>query len=235
MNIVGIVVAMRIEARCLTNRHLPIGEIINLGNSSKICLCGMGGNSARKAAIKLQEEGATSLISFGVSGALDSKLHPGDLVLPQSIYNERLLPVSLAWRDRVQKCLPSNLRVIGGKLATSKKVLTSLNEKCDFAKITGASAVDLESGAIAEVAEDSDIPFLAIRVISDPIEFSPPLALLDAVNPDGSANLGQIISLLLQRSVTLSTLLRLGKDVRTARATLTTVALHAGIELGNPT
>ena len=235
MNIVGIVVAMRIEARCLTNRRLPIGEIINLGNNSKICLCGMGGNAARKAAIKLQEEGAASLISFGVSGALDSKLRPGDLVLPQSVYNERLLPVSLVWRDRVQKCLPSNLRVIGGKLATSKKVLTSLNEKCDFAKITGASAVDLESGAIAEVAEDSDIPFLAIRVISDPIEFSPPLALLDAVNPDGSANLGQIISLLLQRSVTLSTLLRLGRDVRTARATLATVALHAGIELGNPT
>ena len=235
MNIVGIVVAMRIEARCLTNRYLPIGEIINSGNNSKICLCGMGGNAARKAAIKLQEEGATSLISFGVSGALDSKLRPGDLVLPQSVYNERLLPVSLAWRDRVQKCLPSNLRVIGGKLATSKKVLTSLNEKCDFAKITGASAVDLESGAIAEVAEDSDIPFLAIRVISDPIEFSPPLALLDAVNPDGSANLGQIISLLLQRSVTLSTLLRLGRDVRTARATLATVALHAGVELGNPT
>ena len=235
MNIVGIVVAMRIEARCLTNRNLPIGEIINLGNNSKICLCGMGGNAARKAAIKLQEEGATSLISFGVSGALDSKLRPGDLVLPQSVYNERLLPVSLAWRDRVQKCLPSNLRVIGGKLATSKKVLTSLNEKCNFAKITGASAVDLESGAIAEVAEDSDIPFLAIRVISDPIEFSPPLALLDAVNPDGSANLSQIISLLLQRSVTLSTLLRLGRDVRTARATLATVALHAGIELGNPT
>ena len=235
MNIVGIVVAMRIEARCLTNRRLPIGEIINLGNNSKICLCGMGGNAARKAAIKLQEEGATSLISFGVSGALDSKLRPGDLVLPQSVYNERLLPVSLAWRDRVQKCLPSNLRVIGGKLATSKKVLTSLNEKCDFARITGASAVDLESGAIAKVAEDSDIPFLAIRVISDPIEFSPPLALLNAVNPDGSANLSQIISLLLQRSVTLSTLLRLGRDVRTARATLATVALHAGVELGNPT
>ena len=234
MNIVGIVVAMRIEARCLTNRHLPIGEIINLGNNSKICLCGMGGNAAREAAIKLQEEGATSLLSFGVSGALDSKLRPGDLVLPQSVYNERLLPVSLAWRDRVQKCLPSNLRVISGKLATSKKILTSSNEKCDFARITGASAVDLESGAIAEVAEDSDIPFLAIRVISDPIEFPPPLALLDAVNPDGSAKISQIISLLLHRSVTLSTLLRLGRDVRTARATLATVVLHAGIELGNP-
>ena len=64
------------------------------------------------------------------------------------------------------------------------------------------------------------------------IEFSPPLALLDAVNPDGSANLSQILSLLLQRSATLSTLLRLARDVRTARSTLSTVVLHAGMELG---
>ncbi len=55
MNIVGIVVAMRIEARCITNSHLPLGEIINLGDNSKICLCGMGENAARKAATKLQE------------------------------------------------------------------------------------------------------------------------------------------------------------------------------------
>lgn len=232
MNLVGIVAAMRIESNCITTRHLPLGEIINLGNDAVICLCGMGENAARNAATKLQAKGATSLISFGVAGALDSKLRPGDLVLPESIYSERLLPVSLAWRDQVQKRLPSHLRVIGGKLATSKKVLTSLIEKREFAKITGACAVDLESGAVAEVAENLDMPFLAIRAISDPIEFSPPLALLDAVNPDGSANLSRILSLLLQRSVTLSILLRLASEVRTARSTLSTVVLHAGVELG---
>ena len=232
MNFVGIVAAMRIESRCITTRHLPLGEVISLGDSSAICLCGMGANAARKAATKLRAGGATSLISFGVAGALDSKLRPGDLLLPESIYSGRLLPVSVTWRDRVQKCLPSHLRIIGGKLATSKKVLTSLIEKREFAKITGACAVDLESGAVAEVAENSDMPFLAIRAISDPIEFSPPRALLDAVNPDGSANLSQILSLLLQRSVTLSTLLRLAREVRTARSTLSTVVLHAGMELG---
>ena len=232
LNSVGIVVAMRIEARCITTRHIPLGEIINLGDNSSICLCGMGEDSARKAATRLQAEGATSLISFGVAGSIDPKLRTGDLVLPESIYNERLLPVSLAWRHQVQKHLPSHLRVIGGKLATSKKVLTSSIEKREFARITGACAVDLESGAVAEVAENLDIPFLAVRAISDPIEFSPPLALLDAVNLDGSTNLSQVISLLLQRSVTLGTLLRLAREVRTARATLSTVALHAGIELG---
>lgn len=232
MNFVGIVAAMRIESRCITTRHLPLGEIINLGDNSAICLCGMGENAARKAATGLQAGGATSLVSFGVAGALDSTLRPGDLVLPESIYDEHLLPVSLIWRDRIHERLPSNLRVIGGRLASSKKILTSLTEKREFANTTGACAVDLESGAVARAAENLDMPFLAIRAISDPIEFSPPLALLDAVNPDGSANLSQILSLLLQRSVTLSTMLRLAREVRTARSTLKKVVLHAGMELG---
>ncbi|TFH11748.1 MAG: phosphorylase [Nitrosomonadales bacterium] len=232
MNLVGIVAAMRVEARCITTRHLPLGEVISLGESSAICLCGMGEEAARKAATGLWAGGATALISFGVAGALDPLLRPGDLVLPESVYTERSLPVSLAWRDRVQQLLPTHIHTINGKLATSKRVLTSLIEKRELAETTGACAVDLESGAVAEVAADSGIPFLAIRAISDPIEFSPPLSLLDAVNPDGSANLGRILSLLLQRSVTLSTLLRLATELRTARSTLSTVVLHAGMELG---
>ncbi len=232
MNNIGIVTAMRIEARCITNRYLPLNEIINLGDNASICLCGMGENSARRAAEKLQDKGANSLISFGVAGAISPKLRAGDLVLPESIYNERPLPVSLSWRNRIHKHLPSHLRIIGGKLATSKKILTSMTEKQKFAEITGACAVDLESGAVAEVAENSNIPFLAIRSISDPIEFSPPLALLDAVNPDGSTNITQIISLLLKQAITLSTLMRLAKEVRSARATLSDVVQHAGIELG---
>lgn len=232
VNFVGIVTAMRIESRCITTRHLSLGEIINLGDNAAICLCGMGENAARNAATKLLAEGASSLVSFGVAGALDSKLRPGDLMLPESIYTKQMLPVSSAWRSRVQECLPSHLRVIGGTLATSNKVLTSLIEKRKFAETTGALAVDLESGAIAEAAKNSDMPFLAIRAISDPIEFSPPSALLNSVNSDGSAKLGQILALLLQRSVTLSTLLRLAREVRTARSTLSVVVSHARTELG---
>ena len=232
MNNIGIVTAMRIEGRCITNRYLPLGEIINIGDNTSICLCGIGEDSARKAAEELQARGANSLISFGVAGAISPKLRAADLVLPESIYNECPLPVSLAWRNRIQKNLPSHIRVIGGTLATSKKILTSMTEKQEFEKITGACAVDLESGAVAEVAKNSDIPFLAIRAISDPIEFSPPLALLSSINPDGSAKIIKIIALLLKQSITLNTLLRLAKEVRSARTTLSTVVLHAGIELG---
>lgn len=232
VNFVGIVTALRIESQCITNRNLPLGEVIKLGENTAICLSGMGKNAARKAATGLHTKGATSLISFGVAGALDPNLRPGDLILPESVYDERIFPVSLTWRNQVQKCLSSHLRIVNGKLATSKKILTSLSEKHNFAKITGACAVDLESSAIAEVAESSGVPFLAVRAISDPIEFSPPLDLLDAVNSDGTANLGKILPLLLKKSVTLSMLLRLAREVRIARSTLSKVVLHAGTELG---
>lgn len=232
MNLVGIVAAMRVEARCITTRHLPLGNMVNLGKSTAIWLCGMGEEAARRAAIGLQAGGATTLISFGIAGALDPILRPGDLVLPESIYAGRSLPVSLGWRARIQQCLPSHLRVIGGILAASHQVLTSVVEKRELAKSTGACAVDLESGAVAEVAANSGVPFLAIRAIADTVEFSPPSALLDAVHPDGGAKLARILSLLLQRSVTLSTLLRLAAELRSARSTLSTVVLYAGMELG---
>ena len=207
--------------------------MVNLGENAAIWLCGMGEEAAQNAATKLQARGANSLISFGIAGALKPILRSGDLILPESIYTENLLlPVSLNWRNRIQEHLPSHLRVFGGKLATSQKVLTSIVEKRELAQSTGACAVDLESGAVAKVAADTNIPFIAIRAISDPVEFSPPLDLLNTVNPDGSANLSKILPLLLRRSVTLSTLLRLAREVHIARSTLSTVVLHAGAELG---
>lgn len=233
LNLVGIVAAMRVEAQCITSRHVPLGKMVNLGENAAIWLCGMGEEAARNAATRLQERGANSLISFGIAGALEPILRPGDLILPESIYTENLLlPVSLNWRNRIQEHLPSHLRVIGGKLAASQKVLTSILEKHELAQSTGACAVDLESGAVAKVAADANIPFLAIRAIADPVEFSPPSTLLGAIHQDGSANLVRILSLLLKGSVNLSTLLRLAKELRTARSTLSTVVSYAGMELG---
>jgi hypothetical protein len=124
LNLVGIVTAMRVEASCITTRHLPLGKMVTLGESTAIWLCGMGEEAARSAATGLQAGGATTLISFGIAGALDSVLRPGDLVLPESIYSGYSLPVSLDWRARIQQHLPSNLHVAGGKLAASQQVLT---------------------------------------------------------------------------------------------------------------
>ncbi|MEO7320925.1 MAG: phosphorylase [Nitrosospira sp.] len=229
---IGIVTALRAEARCVTPLRLPFNQMINLGENAAIWLCGMGEEAAWEAAEGLRAGGVTSLMSWGLAGALDSRLRPGDLILPESIYAGRPLQVDLNWRARLRALLPGRLGVTGGMLVASKHVLTSANAKKNLAQATGACAVDMESGAVAEAAAHAGMPLLVVRAISDPAEFSPPSILLGAVRSDGSADLGRLLPLLLRRSVTLATLLRLAVDSRAAYSTLSIVGRYAGAEMG---
>jgi hopanoid-associated phosphorylase len=220
------------EARCITRQPLPFNQRISLSRNASIWLCGMGEEAARQAAAGLKAGGAAALMSFGFAGALDSSLRPGDLVLPETVHAGYSMPVDLDWRFRLRQMLPASLNVSGGMLVTSKQMLSSASAKLQLARITGARAVDMESGAVAEAAADAKLPFLAVRVISDAVEFSPPPALLAAIRPDGSADLARLLSLLLRGSVTLPTLLRLAAESRAACSTLSAVARHANAELG---
>lgn len=232
---VGVITAIRAEAGCIVSRKLPFNQMVRLSDDAAIWVCGMGENAARQAAKNLLENGATALVSFGVAGALGSSLRSGDLVLPGAIFvNGETLPVTIDWRDQLKRLLPVELTVVGGTLAASKKVVSTEIAKRELAKVTGACAVDMESGAIAEVAMNAGIPFITIRAITDPIEFSPPEALLSAVYPDGSVNAMRLISLVLQRSVGIGTLMRLGRGMRAASDTLSAVVSHSdGNDLGN--
>lgn len=223
---------MRMEARCVTPLRLPFNRMISLGESAAIWLCGMGEEAAQEAAEGLRTGGATALMSFGLAGALGFSLRPGDLVLPESIYSDRSFQVDLDWRARLQRQLPPHLCVVGGILATSRRVLTSATEKRELAQITGACAVDMESGAVAGTAAHAGMPFLAVRAISDPAGFSPPSILLGAVRRDGSADLTRLLPLLLRGSVTLGTLLRLARGSRAACSTLSAVVRYADGEMG---
>lgn len=225
MTVVGVITAIRAEAGCIVSRKLPFNQMVFLNENVAIWVCGMGDSAARAAATGLQQNGVSALVSFGVAGALDSNLCPGDLVLPEWIHTHgEAILVTQSWRDQLKQLLPTNLTVVGGTIATSREVVSTQAAKRDLADATGACAVDMESGAIAEVAAHADIPFIAVRAITDPLEFSPPAALLSAVYPDGSVNGMRLMRLILQRSVGIATLMRLGKDMRAACSTLSTVA-----------
>ena len=175
-------------------------ERISLGQNASIWLCGMGEEAARQAAEGLRAGGATALMSFGFAGALDPSLRPGDLVLPETVHAGFPLPVDLGWRPVCGRCFLPHLNVSGGMLAASNKVLTSATRKIELAQRTGACAVDMESGAVAEAAAHAGLPFLAVRAISDAVEFSPPPSSARCVRPDGSADLARLLPLLLRGS-----------------------------------
>ena len=245
MSVVGIVCAMKSEASCIMNLRFPLYKLARPGENTRLCLCGVGTNMAADAASLLQRYGVDALVSFGVAAALDPRLTPGDLVLPESILtedkiekkaeadsdNEDVRLVNQEWRNRVQRQLSSQLTVIGGTLVTSQVPLTSRHAKLELEKRTGACAMDMESGDVAEVAAKAGIPFIAIRAIVDPVEFSPPEALLSVVNPDGSVQLFQFLSLLLNRTVDLKTIFHLALAMQAARTSLLTVVKTLGMNL----
>ena len=235
MAMVGVITAIHAEANCIVSRKLPFNQMVCLSDDAAIWVCGMGDSAARQAAEGLLESGVIALVSFGVAGALDARLRSGDLVLPESIHvNDEILPVTESWRGQLKQLLSPGLTVIGGTLAASKEVVSTETAKRELANVTGACAVDMESGAIAEVAAEAGIPFIAIRAITDPIGFSPPTALLSAVYPDGSVNAVRLMSLILRRSVDVGTLMRLGRGMRAASDTLSAVVRHSdGNDLGN--
>lgn len=234
MNVTGLVTALRAEAGCVVSSRIPFNEQVSVNETVALWLSGMGEQAARAAAEGLHKGGATALVSFGVAGALDPRLKPGDLILPDSIHHAgKVWPVTTEWRDRLQSLLPMHDRIVVGTLASSQVPLTSEKEKQDLAQATGACAVDMESGAIAEVAANAGIPFIVVRAIIDPVHFSPPAALLGAVYPDGGVNPVRLMTLILKRSVYISTLMHMGAGMRAARKTLSQVIQSAGDGLSN--
>lgn len=156
MSRTGIVIAMRSEAACITSqRNLPFDQAVPIDDHLVIRMCGMGPVAARRAAIDLyDQENVAGLISFGIAGALDDALQPGDLVSPESVQTKQSYSTDSAWRTRIERSLPAHLNIIRRPVAASDELVSTADEKYALAARSGACAVDMESGAIAAVASE---------------------------------------------------------------------------------
>ncbi|QOJ23910.1 MAG: phosphorylase [Gammaproteobacteria bacterium] len=233
MKIIGVVSALKSEASCLVEKQrFPLYQVVEIGERTSLCLSSIGSKAARGAALKLCEQDINALVSFGVAAAVNNELIPGDLVLPEAVMmNGEILPVDLEWRNRLAGIMTKHVTVTvaGGILASCEEPLTSSQEKLALGEATGACAADMETAAIAKVAADAGISFLAIRAIVDPVEFSPPEALMSAVYPDGSVDAMQLIKLVLNGSVSIKTLIHLALGMHVARSALIEVVQKTGL------
>lgn len=230
LKIIGVVTALKSEASCLVDKRFPLYQVVDIGDRTSLCLSSIGSSAARGAALKLCGQNINALVSFGVAAALDDKLIPGDLVLPEAIMMDgEVLPVDMEWRDRLHGIMSKHVTVTSGVLTSCEAPLTTRAQKLALGEATGACAADMESAAVAKVAADAGISFLAIRAIVDPLEFSPPEALMGAVYPDGSVDAIQLIKLVLNRSVSIVTLIHLALGMHVARSALTEVVQKTGL------
>jgi len=229
------VAALKAEASCLVKKRksIALGEAVRLPGGTILNLSGIGADLARLAAEALVEEGATALVSWGSAGGLHPALSPGSLILPETIISsdQTSFPVDAAWHKRLCTKLSGHVDLHTGALIQSPVVLRNPHEKAALFKECSAIGVDMESAAVVEVAFQAEIPFMAIRAVSDPADMTIPSSALAAVDEIGGVRPLRLIKSLARHPQEIFTLVRLGNSFRAARTTLRTVLLHAGHKL----
>ncbi len=176
------------------------------------------------------ETNFSCVVSFGLAGGLDHALRPGDVVIGSKSVSER---GSFSSHSRLVSILTEGLAgaktgFVAGVDAPALHPLAkaTLREKTD------AIAVDMESHIAAEFAERRGLPFVVVRVISDPARRAlPPLA-ANAITPEGDVDIARILRELAQRPAQIGDLIRAGLDARAAFSSLSRCGLLLGPLLG---
>jgi len=192
----GIVVSLSRELKSLTRQTIPVGSWKAITDNTLVALSGIGADRAYSAGAVLVSQGATALLSWGCAAALDDRVSPGCLILPERIIgaNGEIHRVSTEWHRRLYLALESKHTVRTDALVESDVIVKTSAEKRSLARRTQAAATDMESAAQARLAKDYGLPFIAIRAIVDTPSTEIPENVLKALDPEGNINLWKLLS-----------------------------------------
>ena len=154
------------------------------------------------------------VVSSGFAGAIEENLKAGDLILAENFSDRGLL-------DAAEQGLSDrNLRTV--TVFTSTSIVDSVAERNEIARESGSAAIDMETGAIANVCRSHGVPLLALRAISDtaaqpfPV---PPNVLFDLERQRTSY--GRLFGYLLTHPASIPRLIAFGREINRIRAQLT--------------
>ena len=224
--ITGLVVALPEELTTLTSKKIEKGNCLFIADQLLVAYSGAGSTNAKAAAELLVAKGATRLISWGCAAALGASLKPGDLILADKLIDaeNNKLDINADWHSYSRSILSKFVDVTCGCLAESVSIVSTSTDKKHLHSLTGAVALDMESIAIAKVARQYTLPFLAIRVIVDPVEMSLPLAINHSLNDKGEMVLKKLLVFLFLHPAELPGLIKLGFNFNAAKKTLKSVS-----------
>ena len=158
------------------------------GKNVVIARCGVGKVFAAICAEAMIIKYSPALIvNSGVGGALDKSLRPLDIVFADKLVQHDMDtspigdPVGLIsginrvyfeTDERARKILEDSAKEQGvnylvGTVATGDKFISDKADKDRITEIFGASACEMEGGAIAHTAFVNGVPFMVVRAISD--------------------------------------------------------------------
>ena len=221
---VGIVVALPEELATLTTARLKQGECCQLDNHW-IVYSGAGLKNAAAAARLLTTKGVNCLVSWGCAAGLHPQAKPGDLVIAAQVTDaQQSFDADKNLGETLKNALPGKLTIFNGNLFTSASLVHLSQDKQNIHQQSQAVALDMESVAIAEVAQESQLPFLVVRSIADPVNMDLPQAVVQALNDEGQVNLPKLLGYLSWHPWEIPALIRLGSHFKAAQNTLKIVA-----------
>ena len=228
--VLGIIAALPAEARCLGVRHAPVGEAVTVADDVLLMRCGIGRARAAQAAVNLVDAGVGALLSWGTAAALGPDLSHGDLVLAREVvsWDGRRFGADRQWCERLWERIVLEGHCYSGGAAEADGALEEADDKRRLHALSGALIADMESAAIARVADEAGLPVLIIRAVSDSVVTRVPACALAAVDGNGDIDVSRLVARLLCAPAELPSLLVLAKGFRKACARLTRIAELAG-------
>lgn len=180
---VGLPIALDAEAWCLLGARRGRGfdrgavciPLSHYGVDIRALRSGVGLKNALAAARRLVREGVQALLSVGVAGGLHPDSETGELIVGDKILEQVDGEEYVAWKSdlaftnlALSALLTEGIRARRGSIVSVETPVSSAREKDGLYQKTHALVSDMESGSIARAAAESNIPFLALRVVIDP-------------------------------------------------------------------
>lgn len=214
---VGVVAALPDEAAAWARTRRAAGGIVQVGRWHVI-RAGIGAEHAATAAQRLLDDGVAALLSWGMAGGLDPVLRPGDLVVCERLASVRdAMAIDAHLRNTLLHALDAaGMRVSTGVLWCHARAVTSVRDKRQLAIMHAAGIVDMESVAVARVADSAGVPFAAIKAICDPAQRALPEDVVRFVNQDGALHVAGLLAALSRGPGVWRPLWQMHRDYRAA-------------------
>lgn len=202
----------------LLNRGSRDGAIVRgTFHDLEICVLhtGVGEEITRRRVAEFVENHKPQLlVSSGFAGALTDQLRVGDILLADNY--------SAAEHLANARPLLSSSGTHVGALFTASMIVDSAAQRGDYARNSGALAVDMETRFIADACSQSAIPMLSIRAISDSPSAAMPVPpeLMFDLETQRTRYLALALHVAKNPSA-LAKLARFGKQIAAVRAALT--------------
>jgi adenosylhomocysteine nucleosidase len=137
-----------------------------------VAVCsGIGPEPGRRASEAIIAKYSPALlISAGIAGGLTPDLRIGETIFPVTIIDAR----DSSRHETAIQNTPIGRTPLAKTILVSSPEIAGAEQKQKLGKAYGAHAVDMEGASVARAAEAHGLPFIAIKTISDEVDFELP-------------------------------------------------------------